>query len=336
MDLDTFFTILYCFIDDWYKEEMSERMKRHPGPALQMSDSEVLTLAIAAQWRVGVPWQSERGIVRYILRHGQSWFPRMLKHSQFNKRLRDLWAAFVCLQQALVQMLARNATYEVVDCTPVPHCSLSQAKSHSRHWLFGKKGRGGNHGGWYYGEQLLLCATEKGVITGWLAGIANMDDRWMMEAFVSSRQGQMCLIEPELPKHRTYKHRYIPTPAAFRTALTVGQDHGLPVLADGGFNGKRRIKHWKRQYGVTVIAPPSKNKKGDKSRKKGCWLASHRQIIETVIARLTQSFGLHRINAHSDDGMLARLAAKMAAYNIAIWLNRDCGRPDGAMQTLIC
>ena len=55
--------------------------------------------------------------------------------------------------------------------------------------------------------------------------------------------------------------------------MTVGQDRGLPVLADGGFNGRRRIEHWKRQYGVTVIAPRSKNRKGDKSRKKDCWLA---------------------------------------------------------------
>ena len=80
MDLDTL-TTLYVMIDDWYKREMSVRMKRHAGPALQMSDSELLTIAIAAQWRVGVPWQSERGIVRYMLQHGQSWFPRMLKRS---------------------------------------------------------------------------------------------------------------------------------------------------------------------------------------------------------------------------------------------------------------
>ena len=86
MDLDTFFTTLYVVIDDWYTKEMNARMKRHAGPALQLSDSEVLTIAIAAQWRVGVPWQSERGIVRYILQNGRSWFPGMLKRSQFNQR----------------------------------------------------------------------------------------------------------------------------------------------------------------------------------------------------------------------------------------------------------
>lgn len=336
MDLDTFFTTLYCFVDDWYKGEMAVLMMRHPGPALQMSDSEVLTVAIAGQWRVGVPWRSERGVVRYMLQHGRSWFPSMLKRSQFNWRVRHLWAAFVCLQQELARMLSSSALYEVVDCTPMPHCSLGQAISHDRHWLSGKKGHGGNHGGWYYGEQLLLCATEKGVITGWLAGIANMDDRWMLEALLSSRQGEMRLIEPQLPRHRTYKQRYIPTQEAFRTAMTVGQDRALPILADGGFNGLRWIRHWKEQYNVTVIAPPSKNRKGDKSRKKDCWLAKHRQIIETVIARLTQTFDLHRVNAHSELGMLTRIAAKTAAYNIAVLFNRQCGRADGAMATLIC
>ena len=336
MDLDTFFTTLYVLIDDWYKREIKAHMKRHAGPALQMSDSEVLTVAIAAQWRAGVPWQSERGIVRYVLQHGQSWFPRMLKHSQFNKRLRDLWAAFVCLQQELAQMLNSDAIYEVVDCTPIPHCSLGQAISHERHWLFGKKGRGGNHGGWYYGEQLLLCATEKGVITGWMTGLANIDDRWMMEALLSSRKGDKRLIEPPLPKHRTYKHRHIPTPESFSPAITAGHDRGLPFLADGGFSGKRRIKHWRVEYGAEVIAPRASNIKGDKPSRTMRWLRKHRQIVETVIARLTENFDLHRVNAHSELGMLTRLAAKMAAYNLGIFINRCLGRPDGALATLIC
>lgn len=336
MDLDTFLTTLYCFVDDWYKREMTVLMKRHAGPALQMSDSEVLTIAIAAQWRTGVPWQSERGIVRYMLQHGRSWFPRMLKRSQFNKRLRDLWAALVCLQQELGQMLSGDAVYEVVDCTPLPHCSLGQAISHDRHWLFGKKGRGGNHGGWYYGEQLLLCASDSGVITGWMTGLANIDDRWMMEALLSSRKGEMRLIEPPLPKHRTYKHRLIPVPEAFSPAITAGHDRGLPYLADGGFSGKRRITHWRAEYGAEVIAPRASNIKGDKPGKTMRWLRKHRQIIETVIARLTETFGLHRVNAHSELGMLARVAAKTAAYNVGVLFNRLCGRPDGAVGTLLC
>ncbi len=336
MDLDTFLTTLYVVIDDWYKREMRVRMKRHAGPSLQMSDSEVLTVAIAAQWRDGVPWQSERGIVRYMLGYGRSWFPRMLKRSQFNQRVRNLWAAFVCLQQELGQILSSDAVYEVVDCTPLPHCSLGQAISHDRHWLSGKKGRGGNHGGWFYGEQLLLCASDKGLVTGWMTGLANIDDRWVMEAFLSSRKGEKQLIEPPLPKHRTYKQRFIPSLESFSPALTAGRDRSLPFLADGGFSGERRINHWRLEYGAEVFAPRASNIKGDKPGKTMRWLRKHRQIIETVFARLVQNFGLHRINAHSELGMLTRIAAKMAAYNIGVMLNHTSGRPRGAMATLIC
>lgn len=336
MDLDTFFTTLYCVVDDWYKREMTDRMKRHAGPELQMSDSEVLTVAIAGQWRAGVPWRSERGVVRFMLQNGRSWFPRMLNRSQFNRRVRHLWAAFVCLQQELAQLLSGSASYEVVDCAPVPHCSLGQAISHDRHWLFGKKGRGGNHGGWYYGEQLLLCASESGVVTGWMLGLANIDDRWLMEALVSSRRGCKRLTEPELPRHRTYKTRRIPSPESISPALCAGQYRGLPYLADGGFSGPRWFRHWRRQYGAEVIAPRASNIKGDKPGKTRRWLRKHRQIVETVIARLTDYFELQRVNAHSELGMLTRIAAKMAAYNIAILFNRKCGRPDGSIETLIC
>ena len=83
--------------------------------------------------------------------------------SQFNQRVRNLWRCAAC---------NKSWGAEVVDCTPVPHCSLGQAISH------GKKGRGGNHGGWYYGTLLL----RSGVITGWMTGLANIDDRWMTGA----------------------------------------------------------------------------------------------------------------------------------------------------------
>ena len=233
-------------------------------------------------------------------------------------------------------MLSSGAVYEVVDCTPVPHCSLGQAISHDRHWLSGKKGRGGNHGSWYYGEQQLLCASDSGLITGWMIGLANIDDHWMMEALLSSRQGEMRLIEPPLPQHRTYKQRCIPAPETFSPAITAGHDRGLPYLADGGFSGKRRITHWHDEYGAEVIAPRASNIKGDKPGKTMRWLRKHRQIIETVIARLVDTYGLHRINAHNELGMLARVAAKMAAYNVGVLFNRQCGRPDGAVATLPC
>lgn len=82
MDMDTFLTTLYVLIDDWYQAEMAEQLKRRAGPPLRMSDSEVLTIAIASRWRAGVPWHSERGIGRYLEAHGRQWFPQLLKRTE--------------------------------------------------------------------------------------------------------------------------------------------------------------------------------------------------------------------------------------------------------------
>ena len=45
MDLEAFFTTVYVRVDDWYKEEIAALRSKVGAPA-QMSDSEVLTLAL--------------------------------------------------------------------------------------------------------------------------------------------------------------------------------------------------------------------------------------------------------------------------------------------------
>jgi len=55
MDLETFFTLLYVLVDDWYKVYVEGYKPPTSGSKPTMSDSEVLTVALAGQWRVGVP-----------------------------------------------------------------------------------------------------------------------------------------------------------------------------------------------------------------------------------------------------------------------------------------
>ena len=84
-------TPLYCLIDDWYKANVRFNEANRLGRPQRMSDAEILTLMIAGQWRVGVPWRSERGLLRYMLMNGLKWFPAMLQRSQFNRRARQVW-----------------------------------------------------------------------------------------------------------------------------------------------------------------------------------------------------------------------------------------------------
>src|SRR5512147_1933079 len=77
LDLETFLTTLYVITDDLYATSVLPKLPATGGPAPKLSDSEVLCLGLAAHWRSGVPWQTERGFVRYALAHLRPLFPGM-------------------------------------------------------------------------------------------------------------------------------------------------------------------------------------------------------------------------------------------------------------------
>lgn len=334
MDLDTFLTTLYVFVDDWYSAQMAHQMRRRPGQAPRMSDSEVLTVGLAAQWRVGVPWRSERGAVRYLQAHGLGWFPTMLQRSAFNERVRNLWTVFVSLQQQVNEWLRQaDDLYEVVDCVPLPACSLAQTQTHDGHWLWwSSKGYGGTHGGWYWGEQALVSVLPSGSVTGWMIGSAHSDDRWLLQALLSQRCGNLMLVGPEAKQ----PNRVSAPPAHVGPRLAAGKTHPVYYLADQGFNGWRWCQFWQTQYATQVVTAPASHARNPWSSVTRRWLKSRRQIVETVFAVLTQVFDLQHLQAHSRWGQYTRVSIAMAAYNLGIYLNRLLGRPDLAHATLIC
>ncbi len=65
MDLDPLLVALYVLVDDWLKENRNSA-KRDPGRPALLSDGEVLTLAILAQWP---RFRSERDFFRFAHVH---------------------------------------------------------------------------------------------------------------------------------------------------------------------------------------------------------------------------------------------------------------------------
>ena len=120
LDLETFLTLLYVMTDDLYVNVVLPQLPVNRGPEPKLSDSEVLCLGLAAQWRSGVAWKTERGFVRYALKHLRPYFPGMTSQSAFNRRLRRLWGAFILLQQAIADQLWSAHECEIMDCAPVP------------------------------------------------------------------------------------------------------------------------------------------------------------------------------------------------------------------------
>jgi hypothetical protein len=335
MDLDTFLTTLYVFVDDWYKVYVLPHKPKTAGAPPRMSDSEVLTAALVGQWRVGVPWQSERGLVRYLRAHGRGWFPTMLGRSAFNERVRSLWGAFILLQQAVADLLHNPADlYECVDCEPLPAMSNSQALNRSGHWLWeSTAGHGGTSGGFFTGDHVLAVVSATGAVTGWLLANADIQDRWLFELVLSSRAG--C---PQLgvPERRPKKGALTLPMGHLGPVQAAGRWSARPYLADAGYNGQHWLIHWRTHYRAIVFSPPQPNEPTAWPPDLRTWFSGLRQRVETVFACLDTVFGLKQLNAHSRWGQYTRVAAKMAACNIGQFINCWLGRPRLALATLIC
>jgi hypothetical protein len=105
------------------------------------------------------------------------------------------------------------------------------------------------------------------------------------------------------------------------------EDSQEAYLADKGFTGVQWERRWSDLYGALVAATPKDNSKRAWEKTDRRWASGKRQIIEGVIDQLKDIFALERHRAKTLGGLLARLAAKMAAYTCGQRLNDQLGRP---------
>ena len=326
LDLETFLVALYVIVDDFYQSHIQPCMPACGGPPAQMSDSEVLCLGLAAQWRSGVPWNSERGIMRYVRKPLRHLFPTGLTQSAFNRRLRRLWGAFILIQDAVAAQLAPG-DYDVMDGFPMP--VAHGARSFHPGWLadIARIGQGGNDR-YFYGVRMMMVVNQQGVATGWALASGNGQERWVAEGLFSTRAG---VPGGQSPLDETGQKPKVTPPEEWLAAVpSGGAASQKPILSDGGFRGDEWLAHWAKAYGVQVCPLP---KTAPRAHRR--WWSSARQVVETTCAHLSESCGLKYPGAHSTWGLLMRVAAKVAAYNLGIMINRLLGRPDFAFATLI-
>ena len=330
LDLDTFLVALYTIVDDLYQEHYAHTKPRRPGRRPELSDSEVLTLSICAQWF----GSSERAFVRYVSRHWHGYFPRLLSQSAINRRCRDLAGVMSQMVEVVAERLgAYTSPYQAMDTVPLP---LMRRCRGERHRLFGHEasiGRGGSDRDWYYGCKLMLAVSEDGVVTGFLLAPASTEDRWVAEHLMCWRtdQHRTPLSAQDMPPKRNGR-RYVGPTGPIWPRLAVGRVSPSPYVADDGFFGRVWQTHWRKDYGAKVLT--AKSHTGTNSRRLRREHHIWRQIVETINGRLEDTFNLHFPRARSMWGLLSRVAAKLTALNLGIWLNRYFGRPDLAHTTL--
>jgi hypothetical protein len=302
---DTFVIALYVEVDDFCKSHLAREIR--PGPEASLSRSEVLTLALFSQWG---HFPSERSAYRYLQRHLRELFPRLPARTQLNRQIRQQHEAITAFFVHLSARLGTGAVpYEALDTTGV---ATRNIKRRGKGWLPGQAGIGWcTRLGWYEGFHLLTSVTAEGAITGFGFAAAGVKEQRLAESFFALRRQ--------------------PQPGW----QSVGVPCAGSYLVDTGFEGALRQQHWGEHYGAPVVCKPRKTARWRWPKALRRWLASLRQIIESVYEKLLHTFRLERERPHSMRGFQARLAATAALHNFCIWLNRQLGRPSLAFAELI-
>jgi hypothetical protein len=332
LELDTFLVTVYVIVDEEYRQRFAPHKPVRPGPRPTLSDSEVLTLGLLAQWQRS---RSERAFLRRARRDLRPYFPRLLSQSAFNRRLRDLAGVLAQLIPAIAartRTLLGASAFEVLDGVPVP---LARRCRGQHHRLFADEaaiGRGGCEKAWYFGQRLLLAVDGHGQIAGAVSGPANTDERFLADALLRWRVDATAPaptgagLDPVLgAAHRRRGQRQGPTGPLFLRGAAGVQADG-PYLGDLGFRGRDWARHWRFDYGASVLTKGD-YAAGPEGRPGRRWVSGLRQVVETVNGWLEDRFGLQFPRARTAWGLQTRLAAKLAAFNLAVHFNHLHARP---------
>src|SRR5438093_1903802 len=176
LDRDTFLTALDTVVDDLYRARLAAAMAHRPGPAPVLSDSEVLTLAVCAEWG---PRDAERAFYRVVRQRLRSLFPRLVSYPEFTRRRRSLYPALAAIQRGVAQRLGADLERErLLDTLPVPVMVLKRHDDRGldfdgRAEVAGCQAKRQS----YFGLELVLALTLDGVAVRSELVPAGADDR---------------------------------------------------------------------------------------------------------------------------------------------------------------
>jgi hypothetical protein len=289
-DLDTLLTALYV--------ELTDRIvpgrgftRRGPGGRPEVTDAELVCIAVA---QVLLRFDDERHWLRAAPKLIGHLFPRLLRQSEYNDRLKNL----APLMEAALRWLASHtpATAELLrlmDATPVP-CGQS-AVTARRSGMYGYAGYGycPSHSRWYWGAKLLIICTCDGTVTGF--GLAN----------------------PKLYGEREQARQILDRQPANRP------EPGTAIVTDKGLSGEDFEDFLAGDdLGLALIRPARKDETAPRYFPN--WL---RQRVEAVIWTLKNQLGLERHGGRVPAGLWARILQRLLALNACIWHNWLIGAP---------
>ncbi len=177
-DLDTLLTALYVELTDRIIGSAGTR-RSGPGRPPEVTDAELVCLAVA---QVLLRFDDERHWLRAARSRVRHLFPRLLRQSEYNERLKTVSALMEAALRWLAEQTPGSAELlRLMDGTPVPcgQCVVTAKRSD----LAGYAGYGycASHSRFCRGSKLMLIVTADGTVTGsawrtpsWPASVAGV------------------------------------------------------------------------------------------------------------------------------------------------------------------
>jgi len=287
-DFDEFSLWVYCLVDEMWRQ-IAPLFKR-PGPAPVCSDSELIAMVLIGECR---GWDVETELLSHWREH-RDLFPRQPSQSRFNRRRRQLMAAFNVIRQVILRELDVAQDRQcVIDSLPVPVVQFHLVPGSTGDWAayeasFGKVS---SKKLTIFGYKLHLLVTVGGVILDFELAPAHASD--------------------------------------LEVGFELLSEHtDLEVVGDKGYiSAAKAAELWQFQR-VRLLTLPRRNQKAQLLPAVQKTLNALRQIIETVNGQLTEQFHIEVNHAHTFWGLCTRLYAKLTAHTLCIHLNRLLGNPN--------
>lgn len=234
---------------------------------------------------------SERRFLGMVGRLLPGWFPHLPGQSQLNRRLRRLTPQMTTVQMMLAELVAEGRV-RLVDGTLISCANYPGCASRSHFAGDASYGYCASKSQFLWGMRLVLFCDPKGVPVGY------------------------DLVGPKTGEERECALR-----------LAAGQS-GATLFADGGF--------WGREYRASMealdieLVTPDKHRLGERPASEVA-KARIRLVIESVFSTLKRQMGLEAHLAKTRGGLVQRIAQRLLALTLAIYVNTLIGRAPRAL-----
>lgn len=292
LDKATVLTTLFIIVDDIMKgSALIQSGLKRPGPAPQLSDSEIVTIALY-QELIGAP--RENHFFRLHQEHLRPFFPGLNERSRYNRRKRALWAVILAVRASLhvVQQAQQMEETAAIDSAPVPCVSYKRSKKASDFVGYADYGVCSSKAMKYFGVKLHSLVGLSGTILGFLLTPASQYDN-----------------QPVVELLDSVAH------------------HLKRLLGDGAYNDQALESYLQQYRALLLLAPAKVNQRAKRSAADPKLLNGLRLICETVNAQLQEQMHLSKHYAKSTWGLITRIATKVTAHSAAMMVNVLLGRP---------